>query len=289
MRGAPWGDEAIHLEIASSYWARNDAYKYILFFPACLFMILLSSCDSKENAVSKKDVVAYVNSEPIFAFELKRTMALRARQDPLFKLTPESEQEQLDVIIDRKLMIQEAVDLGMAREEKFVNTIRTFWEQTLIRDFIDEKKEEFADYLFATDDEINEYYRHLGERVTFKVFKSQDSKRIDETLANFQNHPDVAQPDWQTIGPVGYGDIDSAIIREVFDLPVGKIKKVEEAPYFYLVGVVSREGVSLKPLETLRPTIEKQVIALKEKRLFESWLKSKRTAADIKISNPSKP
>jgi len=262
---------------------RIKTYEYLLFFSACLLLIILSSCDSRENAVGKKDIVAYVNSEPIFASDLKRSMALRARQDPLFKFTPETQSKQLDVIIDRKLMIQEAVDLGMAREEKFVNTIRTFWEQTLIRDFIDAKKVEFADYLFVAEDEVNEYYRHLGERVTFKVLKTRDQGKADRALTEVRSNPNAEDADWQVIGPISYGDIGSEILLGVFDLPIGEIKKIEEAPYFYVVRVVNRETVSLKSVDVLRPGIEKQVMALKERQLFESWLKAKRTSANIRI------
>lgn len=122
--------------------------------------VFLPGC-GKRDTFDKKDVIAYVNKEPILESELKRDIALRVRQDPMFKVTPETESEMLDNIINRKLLCQNAMEKGMAREPKFVNTIKSFWEQTLIRDFIDYKQKEFAEYTFVTEDEIKNYYDNL--------------------------------------------------------------------------------------------------------------------------------
>jgi hypothetical protein len=124
-----------------------------------LFLIFLAGCD--KSGGGDRDVIAYVNREPITESELKYDMALKARQDPSFRITPETEAEELDSIIDRKLLIQKAMEKGLAREPKFVNTIRNFWEQTLIRDLVDYKEK---DYVYVTEDEIKNYYDELVEK-----------------------------------------------------------------------------------------------------------------------------
>jgi len=258
-------------------------YRNKKYFPfvALLLCIFLSAC-GRSSSVHEKDVVAYVNKEPIFASELKKDMALRASLNPLFKATPEAEYGQLDMIIDKKLIIQEAMDKGLARRDKFVNTIKTFWEQTLIRDFIDYKKREFSDFLFVTDEEVKKYYDSLAQRVTFKVLKSKDKNYIDDVYGKLTENKNL-QSAWQTIGPISYEDITSDALLEVFNAPVGEVKKIEEAPDYYLVVVSNREKATIMPLDTLRPEIEKRVVAMKERRLFEDWLKKQRDKASIKI------
>jgi hypothetical protein len=89
--------------------------KQILLCFAFLVFGFLSGC-GKEGP-PKKDVVAYVNKEPITASELKREIALRLKAEPDFKVTPQTEREQLEVMISRKLIIQEAMEKGFAKEE----------------------------------------------------------------------------------------------------------------------------------------------------------------------------
>lgn len=179
------------------------------FFIILAVTLSLYGC-GKCPASQKKDVLAYVNKEAICRPDLDKELALRARIDPSFKITPQTEREQLDSIIDRRLIIQDAMEKGLARQPRFVNTIRRFWEQTLIRDFVEYKQQEFQDYLFVTDDEVKEYYENL--------------------LKSAQG-----------------------------------------------------EGAEIPSLDQLRPEIERRIMASKERRLFEDWLKDKRKKSHIKI------
>ena len=247
------------------------------------FSLILSGCGRGGPAEGKNDLIGLVNKEPITASELKRNIALKARQDPAFKVTPETEGEQLELIINKKLLIQEAMAKGLAREERFVNTIRTFWEQTLIRDFLDFKRKEFQDYLFVTEDEIKKYYDNLGQRVTFKILRSKDPRIIDDAYNKVAGNKDAEISGWELIGPVGYEDVDSPVLLKAFSLPIGAATKAEDAPNHYIIVVVDRETVGLEPLKALRPGIEKRILEIKERDIFENWLKSIRKKADITI------
>lgn len=250
-------------------------------FFSCL---ALSSCGRNLSPSKTDKVVAYVNREPIFASDLKRSMALKARQDPLLITTPDIEQEQLDMMIDRKLIIQEALQQGLARQDSFVGTIKTFWEQTLIRELIDFKKKEFQNYLYVADNEIKKYYENLGKQVTFKVLKNRDKQHIDDIYNEIKQNKPVETNNWDIIGPVGYDEITSNTLYEAFELPEGQVKRIEEAPHYYLVMVVRKQDIARQPLETLRPQIEKQIRAIKEQRLFDEWLKVEREKAKVKIT-----
>jgi hypothetical protein len=144
-----------------------------------LALVFLTGCGSKE--AGKKEIVAYVNREPVLASELNRAIALKVRQDPAFRVTPEARAEMLDIIINRKLIIQKAMEAGLARQDKFVNTIKSFWEQTLVRDFIEYKQKAFGDYTFATEGEIKSYYDNLvkdGATEPLDALRPEIEKRI---------------------------------------------------------------------------------------------------------------
>jgi len=262
---------------------RSNLSKIFCISTYILVCLVLTSCGRNPQLSGTDKVVAYANKEPIFASDLKRSLALKAQQDPLLVTTPDVRQEQLDIMIDRKLIIQEALQLGLARQDSFVETIKTFWEQTLIRELIDFKKKEFQNYLYVTDNEVNKYYENLGKRLTFKVLKSRNKQELEDISDKIKESQPVETANWDTLGPVGYDDITSDVLYEAFELPEGGIKIIEEAPYYYLVMVVRKEEALRQPLETLRPQIEQQIRVIKEQRLFDEWLKNERKNAKVKL------
>ena len=260
----------------------------ILIFCFAVFFIAFSSsgCGDSSKAGQSRKVIATVNKEPILASELQKDIAIRTRQEPLAKVTPQMEQEQLDLLIDKKLIIQEAVHQGLARDEKFVNTIQTFWEQTLVREFLDSKKKEFAGRLSVTEDEIRSYYTRLGKRMTFLVLKCPDKSSAERVYGQWKQEGKIDPSVWEIVGPVTYAEINSDVLRQAFDAAVNDVKLWEEPPLYYLVMVKERQEIPQKPLDALRPSIERDILVMKEQRLLDGWLKSQRAQADIKILKP---
>ncbi len=126
-----------------------------------ILTIIFSGCTSERN-VSEKSV-ATVNKEIVSLKNFQRDLAIRAKQNPSFRVNEETVQEQLNSSIDRKLLIQEAMKMGLANHEDFVRTIQVFWEQTLIRELIEAKNNEWKDSLFVTEDEIRNYYEGINK------------------------------------------------------------------------------------------------------------------------------
>lgn len=251
---------------------------------AFAILVSLYGCGRFGAKSQKEEIVAYVNKDTISRSDLKKELALRVKLDPAFKITPDTERDQLDLMINRKLIIQEAMKKGLARRERFVNTIKAFWEQTLIRDFIDFKKAEMEDYLFVSDEDARKYYDNLAQKVTFRVFRTKDRRSAEEAYKKYLKDKDASG--WQEIGPVGYGDILSSVLLDAFAMDAAQVKRFEEEPDYYIVEVVNKEKTegAAAPLADLRPEIEKRIIVMKEKRLFEDWLREKRAKSSIKIN-----
>lgn len=247
-----------------------------------ILAICVSLCGcGKSGALDKKNIVAYVNKEPVFDYEVKRDIALRAKYDPAFKISADTERDQLDDIIDRKIVIQSAMEKGLARDERFVSNIRAIWEQMLIRDFIEYKKKELADYLFATDEDIKKFYDNMSYRVVFRFLKSNDKKKLEEIFMKYLETKDASR--WHVLGPIGYLEVPSSVFLDAFGMARGEAKMFEGVPNYYIVEVAEKEKAEIAPIENLKPEIEKRVIAVKEKRLFEDWLKSKRKQSKIRV------
>jgi hypothetical protein len=254
-------------------------FKTTALIPFFIYLIFLSACANPDKA---KEVVAYVNKEPIYLSELKREISRRAKSDPSVKITPETKNELLQSLIERRLIVQAAMKIGLARQEKFVNTIKAFWEQTLIRDFIDYLNSQAQDYIFVTNEDIKEYYDNLSVKVTFRILRATDPATFNEACKKYLKDKDISS--WQVLGPVGYEDISDFALLDAFGMPIGEVRRYEEPNNYYLIVVTAKEPVSIAPLEKLKADLEKRVIVLKERRLFEDYLKAVRDRANIKVS-----
>jgi hypothetical protein len=155
-----------------------------LFIPGC----------SRENH-NRGKVVASVNKEQISLEDFQRELALRSKQNPHYKVTPEAVSEQLNTVIDRRLMVQEAMKRGLASNEDFIRTIQSFWEQTLIRELIEAKNHEWEGRLFVTEQEIHDYYNgirkdrndmppldKLYDQIKIDMLEEKKTNALDEWL-----------------------------------------------------------------------------------------------------------
>lgn len=247
-----------------------------------LFVFLLLLLVSCRAEVAEKDVVARVNGEAVTLKELQHEVSLRARQYPSVKITPAVMRAQLDSMIERKLLVQEATKMGLAEKEDFVQTMRRYWEHTLIRELIDERSSETGKYAVATEEELERYYGNLGYRVTFKAIRAPDAKSAEGIRRAFT--VEGTMPGEEIIGPLGYGDIASGGLKDVFEMDVGATLVFEEGGAHIVAGVVSKEPVPVKPYEELREEIKARIMEQKREQAHEEWLRDLRSRSSIEIN-----
>ena len=87
--------------------------KFLTLFIIGVF--ILSGC---AKIKSSDKVIATVNGEPIYLKEFKRELALRVKQDPSFKISSDTFNELLEAMIDKKLIIQEAMKKRLAEKDR---------------------------------------------------------------------------------------------------------------------------------------------------------------------------
>lgn len=78
--------------------------------PLLLAVFLLVGCgkpaEKPASVPSERNVIAKVNGEPIYEKDIKLSIALRMKEDPSFRITPATKQEQIERLIDERLSLQ---------------------------------------------------------------------------------------------------------------------------------------------------------------------------------------
>ena len=156
-----------------------NRFRVLFAILSVLLIPVFTSCDGQRQ---HKDAVATVNGAAVPLQEFQKELAIYASRNPDFKLNAESVEEHLNMFIDKQLMIQEATKMGLAEDERFLETIKRFWEQTLIRELIDAKGREWNGRLFVTDDEILGYYQEMKPGLTPKPLLKDVRDEISSSL-----------------------------------------------------------------------------------------------------------
>src|SRR3972149_2993001 len=105
--------------------------KYRLFVSLFFISLFPISCG---RGGSPGENIAVVNDTPISLSEFQKEVSILSKRNPAFKATPQTLEEQLNTIIDKKLRRQETRSPGLAEDVRSPQLPATSWEQTLIKE-----------------------------------------------------------------------------------------------------------------------------------------------------------
>lgn len=242
----------------------------LLFIPAC------------EKNKPHEENIASVNGAPIPVAEFQKEVSLRSKREPAFKITSQILEEQLNTIIDKKLLIQEAMKRGLAEDPQFAETIKTFWEQTLIRELVELKTKEWAEKLFVAEDEIERHYKRAQYMPTIKLVKVKNKEQagiIKERMLK-----GLKADGEETLGPLYFEDVRSDALVNAYDMNAGEAKVYEGDGEYIVIHVVKKEKVAIPPLKDSYSRIKILLLEQKKQDAMEKWLKDVKGSAKIQIN-----
>lgn len=251
-------------------------------FPIILMAasIALVSCGPGEK--DKGEAVATVNGSPVALKEFQKEVSIAAKRDPALKLTEEALEHQLHTVIDRKLMVQEAVKKGLSQDEKFLDTIKEFWEQTLIRELVNSKSKEWSERLFVTDEEVQAHHKRIGTRLSLRLLDVESKEKAEEARATLASGSFERA---EVVGPLLIEDVRLANpLYAAFDLSEGETAIIKGRDDFLAVRVVKKEQIPAPVLGTIYGEIKESLLEQKKEKALEDWLEELKGTAKIEIN-----
>lgn len=135
--------------------------RWLIFLVSAIGLIALS-CSSGEK--DHAEIIAKINDYALTLEEFQRRLTAEADFQADTAVDMEFRKNMLDQMIRKELLIQEARKLELDRKEKFIRTIETYWEATLIRDILNFKAKEIGDRVVVNKEEIHSYYNELSKQ-----------------------------------------------------------------------------------------------------------------------------
>lgn len=243
---------------------------------------IISGCTGKGEEGTE---VARVNGAPILLKDFKKEVSLAALRDPSTGINPDTVKKLLENSIDRRLMIDQAVKLGLSQDERFLETIKTYWEQTLIRQLIDTKTREWAEKITVSDGEVKRYHESMESRITVRYVHNLREEKAAEIKAAFDSGA-VVQGE-AVSGPMLIEDVSvSESLYNAFTMDEGASSVFKDEDGLYsAVQVVKKEAVKAPPIEAEYQRIMAVILEAKRQQALDDWLGDIKKKSNIVIDD----
>jgi len=253
--------------------------RYPLTFLICLSILSQAACVEKPK---DKKVVASVNDSDIPLKDLQDDISCSMRQFPSTKPSPDAVEDRLETMIERKLMVQEALRRKLSQDERFLQTIKTYWEQTLIRELVDEMNHQWADTMRVTDEEVRREYRRMGRRPVVRAARAKTRELAEQYRTKMQKGESIDCA--ETLGPCLYDDLRTSPLSQAFDLETGETMIIGYDGGFIAVLVLKIEKTVLPPLKGLKSGITETLMEHKKQQALADWVAARKRSSKITIN-----
>lgn len=222
-----------------------------------------------EKKVDQRDVAVSINDRVI-----GREMV--ASEGKKHGYHSDDASEVMDNIITRELLIQEAERREIHKEESFRQSLKTYYENSLVKTLLD--RENGSLQVTISEAEIDAYLGYLGKIVTFsrleKIPASQEEAKNIKGVTSSTLFSELASPVrllLATLSPSQFAV---------------KYDTGNEAYALRLDGVQDGPEKSVKPVE--RERVREMLLGHKKEQLMNRWLSDLRSNAKITIHQETK-
>jgi len=154
---------------------------FLFYFIFCFITVIASSCS---NDSLQQKILSRINNYELTLDEFEEQLTIEVELDDTFKLTNETKRKFLEELIRKELFIQEARNLKLDQQKKFIRAIEKYWELTLIRNLIDLKSREINKKIYISEGAAKEHYKKMKKKnpelSDFKTMDSEIKKKLKE-------------------------------------------------------------------------------------------------------------
>ncbi len=174
-------------------------------------------------------------------------------------------------IIEKQLLIQQAIKMKINMEESFRQSVEHFYEQSLIKILLDRKLDSLV--VDVTDDEIEKYEMFMTKAL---VISKNSYQSLEDAIKKVNGTGEIINAD--------FIDLSDDLKFIVLNLNVGENSKPRATIFGYFT--CRLENISKANIKTTKPVFDMKKVSVylqdkKKEQLMESWNQSIRESADI--------
>lgn len=137
-----------------------------------------------KNQDEDATVLAEINDYQLTLKDFETQLASNLEFERDFKLTQKAKKQFLDNLIEKELLLQEAMKLKLDRNKKFIAAIERYWEATLIKNLMELRGKEITESTYVSQEEVEARYGEMkrlrGNLPPMEEMQQKIVKRIKE-------------------------------------------------------------------------------------------------------------
>ena len=264
------------------------------FILCCLFLCMtLLSCSSSPHR--KKNIVAMVDNEPITLEDLKYSLEIEHRRETLSPATARTIDisQYIQTIIDNKLIIQEALRMGLNQDPLIQKDIDEF---VLRESVVRLRNEEILQKISITEEDVKNYYQKNYGKFFLSVIELNSGEKALEILDQLKRennftelsdeYPSGLPKNENNEVVAARKSMGHTIEQAVSGLKPGEFSDVLETNgKFYIIKLLRREEAPNEGFEGAKDKIKYFLKKEKEKELSNDYLEYLRKGSPVKIDS----
>jgi len=176
--------------------------KRLIILVLAMFLFTSLGCTKKERAAISIGDIQITAEEFNKALEASRSASAGVAERKEF----------LDTFISRKLILKEAEKSGLDKDDKFLQSIQLFWEQSLLKLILANKMKELAANIIIDEREIEDYYRmrkaeiypdkelsEVYDVIKILLYRKKQTQAVQDWAASLKNKAKI-EIDYKLLG-----------------------------------------------------------------------------------------
>ena len=247
---------------------------------------------------SEGEELATVNGRPITVGGFRTFLKNLPPNLAFIATTPEGKREFLNTLINRELLIDEAMTKGLDKDKELVERLKTIKEELLISAIIEK---EITSKVKVEEEEVKGYYDDHPELFSQEeqvrvrhilVASEEEAKKVEERLKAGEDFTKVAQEvsldkssPGGDLGFISKGATVPEFEQAAFALKnSGDMSPLVKTPFgYHIIRLEERKAASVKPFEEVKEQLEEQLGRQKRRETFGKFLEGLRGKATITI------
>jgi parvulin-like peptidyl-prolyl isomerase len=260
------------------------------FIIACFLLFSMLGCALHTR---KDNALAVVNNEIISHEDVNYSLSIEHRRQDLSSAKTLDISQYVEKLIEERLMVQEAYQLGIDNDPEIKNAVQSFLTRESVMKLYDE---EILQYISVSEEDIIRYYKKNYEQFFLEIIEAESEKEslhILEQLKSGEPFSRLAEHHPSHLPRNDRGEVVFArrslnpVLREPISLlePGQHSETLALENSFYIVKLLRREEAPDDGLQHERKRIKGTIKRERKDELQKKYLENLRNKALISIDN----
>jgi SurA-like N-terminal domain len=165
--------------------------KKLFFMLISGLFLYLSGCAREQD--ENVTVLAEINDYQLTLKDFETQLASNLEFERDFKLTQKAKKQFLNNLIEKELLLQEAMKLKLDRNKKFIAAIERYWEATLIKNLMELKGKDITKSTYVSQEEIEARYGEMKRSQANLPPMEEMQKKIVKKIKEEKKNRELSQ------------------------------------------------------------------------------------------------